>query len=140
MEVYVSKVICFEDLIAWQKARQLTSIIFRLTKSEPFTRNFTLKDQLCRAAISVPANIAEGFERDGNKEFIKFLSIAKGSVGEVRSLLYLAKDFEYISPEQMDETRALTLETARLIGGLMRYLQKSDKKGKKFKKAEEMND
>ena len=130
----MSKVICFEDLIAWQKARRLTGIIFRLTKSEPFTRNFALKDQLCRAVISVPANIAEGFERDGNKEFIKFLSIAKGSVGEVRSLLHLATDLEYISPEQMDEARALALETARLIGGLMRYLQESDKKGKKFKK------
>ena len=136
----MSKITRFEDLLTWQKARDLTSVIFRLTKSDDFSKNFTLKDQLCRAAISVPANIAEGFERDGNKEFLKFLSIAKGSAGEVRSLLYLAADLGYISSDQMDEATTLSLETARLIGGLMGYLQSSNKKGKKFKKAEEMDD
>ncbi len=133
----MSKVTRFEDLITWQKARELTHIILALTKSSEFSRDYAFKDQLCRAVISVPANIAEGFERDGNKEFVKFLSIAKGSAGEVRSLLYLALDFGYISSEQMDEAIALSLETARLIGGLIRYIQGSNKRGRKFKQQDE---
>jgi four helix bundle protein len=136
-EGIMSKVTRFEDLITWQKARELTHIIFALTKSDEFSRDYAFKDQVCRAVISVPANIAEGFERDGNREFVKFLSIAKGSAGEVRSLLYLALDLGYISSEQMDEAIALSLETAKLIGGLMRYLQESNKKGRKFKQHDE---
>jgi len=133
----MSKVTCFEDLITWQKACDLKGVIYHLSKSEDFSKDFTLKDQICRAVIPVPANIAEGFERDGNKEFLKFLSIAKGSAGEVRSLLYLAVDLEYISPDQMAKALALSLETAKLIGGLMRYLQSSNRKGKKFRKDDE---
>jgi len=133
----MSKVTRFEDLITWQKARELTRIIFTLTKSDGFSRNFPLKDQMSRAVISVPANIAEGFERDGNREFVKFLSIAKGSAGEVRSLLYLALDLGYISSEQMNEARDLSLETAKLIGGLIRYVQNSNKRGRKFQNQDE---
>ena len=133
----MSKVTRFEDLITCQKARELTHIIFALTKSGGFSRDFRLKDQVCRAVISVPANIAEGFERDGNREFVKFLSIAKGSAGEVRSLLYLALDLGYISSEQMNEAEALSLETSRLIGGLIRYIQGSNKRGRKFQKQDE---
>ncbi len=128
----MSKVTRFEDLITWQKAIELTGIIFALTKSDKFSRDLQLKDQMCRAVISVPANIAEGFERDGNREFVKFLSIAKGSAGEVRSLLYLALDLDYISPEQMNDAKALSIETAKLIGGLIRYVQGSNKRGRKF--------
>ena len=133
----MSKITRFEDLLTWQKAREFTRVILTLTKSDEFSRDFALKDQLRRAAISVPANIAEGFERDGNREFVKFLSIAKGSAGEVRSLLYLALDLGYISSDQMDESIALSLETARLIGGMIRYIQGSNKKGRKFKNQEE---
>jgi four helix bundle protein len=136
-EGFMSLVKRFEDLITWQKARELTRIIFVLTKSGGFSRDYQLKDQVCRAVISVPANIAEGFERDGNREFVKFLSIAKGSAGEVRSLLYLALDLGYISSEQMNEANDLSLETARLIGGLIRYIQGSNKMGRKFKKQDE---
>lgn len=136
----MSKIACFEDLIAWQKSRELSTTIFRMIKSDRFSKNYALKDQLCRAVISVSANIAEGYERDGNKEFIKHLSIAKGSVGEVRSLLYMAVDLECISLKQMDEIKSLSLETARLIGGLISYIQRSNMKGKKFRTAEEMND
>lgn len=123
---------CFEDLVAWQKARELALVIDELTKTERLSRNFPLKDQLSRAAISVSSNIAEGFELDGNREFIKFLSIAKGSVGEVRSLLNLALDQGYITREQMERSISLSLETAKLIGGIIRYLRSSDKKGAKF--------
>jgi four helix bundle protein len=133
----MSKITRFEDLLTWQKAREFTRVILTLTKSDKFSRDFALKDQLSRAVISVPANIAEGFERDGNREFVKFLSIAKGSTGEVRSLLYLASDLDYISSDQMDESIALSLETARLIGGMIRYIQSSNKKGRKFKSREE---
>ncbi|MDF1526635.1 MAG: four helix bundle protein [bacterium] len=95
----MSKITRFEDLLTWQKARELIRVILTLTKSEEFSRDFALKNQLCRAVISVPANIAEGFERDGNREFVKFLSMAKGSAGELRSLLHLALDHGYISSE-----------------------------------------
>jgi len=128
----MSKVTRFEDLITWQKTIELTGIIFALTKSDKFSRDLQLKDQMYRAVISVPANIAEGFERDGNREFVKFLSIAKGSAGEVRSLLYLALDLDYISSEQMNDAKALSIETAKLIGGMIRYIQGSNKRGRKF--------
>jgi four helix bundle protein len=97
----MSKVTCFEDLIAWQKSVELTRIIIALAGSDRFSRDLPLKNQICRAVFSIPANIAEGVELDGNREFVKYLSIAKGSAGEVRSLLYLALDMEYISKEQM---------------------------------------
>ncbi|MGD8353905.1 MAG: four helix bundle protein [Pseudomonadota bacterium] len=129
----MSKVTCFEDLIAWQKARTLAGVIIRLTKGEGISENYGLKDQLCRAAISIPANIAEGFELDGNREFLKFLSIAKGSAGEVRSLLHISFDLGYITRENMKKTMELALETSRLIGGLMRNILNSNKKGRKFK-------
>ena len=127
------KIFRFEDLIAWQKAHELASRVFHLIKSMNQPNNYVLRDQLTRAAVSVPANIAEGFEVDGNREFLKFLSIAKGSAGEVRSLLFLAADLGYISCEQKEELGELSLEVSRLIGGLMRYLLSSDKKGVKFK-------
>ena len=133
----MSKVTRFEDLITWQKARELTNTTLALTKSDQFSRDYAFKDQLCRAVISVPASIAEGFERDSNREFVNFLSIAKGSAGEVRSLLYLALDLDYISSEQMDDAMALSTETARLIGGSIRYIQGSNKRGWKFKEQDE---
>ncbi len=129
----MSKVTCFEDLIAWQRARELAQCISLLIKSGPLAGDFIFKDQIRRSAISIPANIAEGFERDGNKEFVKFLSIAKGSAGELRSHLILARDQECISSSEYNTTEVLLLETSRLIGGLMNYLKRTEKKGKKFK-------
>ena len=108
----------FEDLIAWQKARELAREAFEATTREPFCRGFGLKDQLNRSAASVAANIAEGFERGSRAEFHRFLVIAKGSCGEVRSHLYLAVDRRYLSPPEFDRLATLNLEVARLVGGL----------------------
>jgi len=90
------KVERFEDLIAWQKARQLTSVIYRITSLSDFARDFGLRDQIRRAAVSVMSNIAEGFDRASRSEFHQFLVIAKASCAEVRSQLYVAQDVGYI--------------------------------------------
>lgn len=86
----------FEDLIAWQKARELTKEIYKVTKSGEFARDFGLRDQIRRASVSVMSNLAEGFERGRTTEFHQYLSIAKGSCAEVRCQLYIAWDAEYL--------------------------------------------
>jgi four helix bundle protein len=82
----------FEDIEAWQRAREIAKNIYRITSSGEFSRDYGLKDQIRRSSVSIMSNIAEGFERDGNKEFIYFLSLAKGSCGEAASQLYVALD------------------------------------------------
>ncbi len=124
----------YEEIQGWQKARELTKFIYAITKQRAFARDFGLKDQIRRAAISTMSNIAEGFERGGKAEFIHFLSIAKSSAGEVQSQLYAALDQEYITPEQFDQGYKLCDETMCLVGGFMVYLQKSPIKGSKFKR------
>ena len=123
----------FEDIEAWKKARELTKIIYEVTAQGKLAADFSLRDQLRRAAVSIMANIAEGFERDGNKEFRQFLATAKGSVGEVKALLYVALDAGLASSEQVNRLMTLTEETSRILGGFLRYLKDSDKKGIKFK-------
>jgi four helix bundle protein len=122
----------FEDIDAWKKARELTKIIYEVTAQGKLAADFSLRDQLRRAAVSIMANIAEGFEREGNKEFRQFLATAKGSAGEVKALLYVALDAGLISTEQFQRIRALADEASRLLGGFLRYLKTSDKKGSKF--------
>ncbi len=87
----------FEDIESWKKARELTTLIYKITSIGNFARDFGLRDQIRRASVSIASNIAEGFERDGTKEFVQFLYIAKGSAGEVKTQLYLALDLEYIT-------------------------------------------
>jgi four helix bundle protein len=123
----------FQDIEAWQKARLLTSRIYSESNSGKFQRDFGLRDQIRRASVAVMSNIAEGFERAGNKEFLQFLSIAKGSAGEVKSQLFVALDQSYISKEHFDELLGLANEISQLIGGLMRYLRSSTMKGAKYK-------
>ena len=123
----------FEDIKAWQKARHLVKEVYSLTKVKPFSQDHVLKMQTRRAAISTAANIAEGFERDGNREFLNFLSVAKASSSEVRSHLYLALDQDYISLEDFKRLSEMTAETGRMIGGLMRYLKSCGIRGNKFK-------
>jgi four helix bundle protein len=98
-----------------------------------FARDFPLRDQIRKAGVSIISNIAEGFDRGGTAEFVQFLSFAKGSAGEVRSQLYVAKDQGYLTSEDFDRLMELADETSRLIGGLMIYLRKSGIKGTKFK-------
>ena len=113
----------FEEIISWQKARVLNFEIYSITnKNESFKRDFGLRDQIRRATISISSNIAEGFERQTTKEFIRFLYIAKASAGEVRSQLYLAYDLEYIEKEAFEKLKFKVNEVSKLISGLLTYL------------------
>jgi four helix bundle protein len=114
----MSKIEKFEDLIAWQKARVLTTEIYRVTQTGSFAKDFGLKNQIQRAAVSVMSNIAEGYERKRNTEFHQYLSIAKSSCAEVRSQLYVAFDIGYIDCAQFDHIMPLANEVAAIIGGL----------------------
>ncbi len=124
----------FEDLEAWKKARLLCNAVYSCTRRREFYRDLALRDQIRNAAISVPSNVAEGFDRGGRKEFIQFLSIAKGSAGEIQAQLYVALDERYLTSTEFKEAYALADETKRIIGGLMRYLQRSPIGGSKYKK------
>jgi four helix bundle protein len=129
----------FEDIQAWQMARQSTRMIYDATSTGTFSRDFPLRDQIRRSAISIMSNIAEGFDRDGNKEFLNFLSIAKGSCAESRAQLYVALDGGHLSQDEFDRLYKSFDETGRLIGGFMRYLSNSEITGKKFKTASTRN-
>ncbi|NLO01854.1 MAG: four helix bundle protein [Bacteroidetes bacterium] len=127
------KVEKFEDLEIWKEARALNKFIFELTEKEPFCKDYKFKEQIRTSAGSIMDNIAEGFERDGNKEFVQFLSISKGSCGECRSQSYRAFDSEYIKEDTLRELISLTSTLNRKISSLMFYLRKSDFKGSKYK-------
>mgnify|MGYP000856255102 FL=1 len=109
----------FEDIIAWQKAKTLTTNIYSTFKD---SKDFNFRDQIQRASVSIMNNIAEGFERKGDRELGKFLFIAKGSCGEVRSMLYLAFELNYLTKEKTRELYDLSLEISRLLSGLIKTL------------------
>lgn len=109
----------FEDIISWQKSKELTNVVYRLFRSN---RDFGFRDQIQRASVSIMNNIAEGFERKGNKEFKNFLFIAKGSGAEVRSMVYLASDLKYISSNQLKDLLSRAEEISRLLSGLIKTL------------------
>jgi len=125
----------FEDIEAWQIGRELKRKVYARSKVGEFARDFALKDQIRRAAISITANIAEGFERDGNREFGQFLSTSKGSCGELQDHLYTALDESYLTQAQFDELYQVAGETARKIGAFMSYLRRTDIRGNKFQRA-----
>lgn len=124
----------FEEIEAWKKARELSKEVYHITRTERCAKDFGFINQIRNSSGSAMDNIAEGFERGGNKEFIQFLSFAKGSAGEVKSQLYRALDQKYISKEKFEELSNLANQVSRLVGGLMNYLSKSDYKGHKFHK------
>jgi four helix bundle protein len=123
----------FEDVDAWKVARELTNSIYRVTAIGEFAHDFGLRNQIRRASVSILSNIAEGFERGGNKEFLQFLSQAKGPCGELRAQLYVAADQAYIDDIQFRELIEQTTRASRLIAGLMKYLQTSNLRGSKYK-------
>jgi four helix bundle protein len=123
----------FEDIIAWQKARVLCKAINIYTRNEFFSKDFKLISQIKSSSGSAMDNIAEGFERGGNKEFIQFLFIAKGSVGETRSQLYRALDNEYITKEEFQKAYDLADEVGKLVRGFISHLKSSELKGDKYK-------
>jgi len=122
----------FEDLECWQAARTFRREVYRLSRLPEFARDFALVDQIRRAAVSVGSNIAEGFERGGNRELIRFLSQSKGSAGEAKDQLWVALDEAHVTQEQFDQVRALGDSASRLIGGFMSYLRRTTMTGYKF--------
>lgn len=113
----------FEEIIAWQKARELNKEIYFLTNTHiSFSKDFGLRDQIRRCCVSISSNIAEGFERQTTKEFIRFLFIAKASAGEFRSQLYLAFDLDYINQQEFDKLNLKINDISKLLSGLIKYL------------------
>ncbi len=123
----------FEELSSWQLARELNKDIYRIIVETNLKNDYKLKDQINGSSGSIMDNIAEGFERDGNREFNNFLSIAKGSCGETRSQLHRVFDRNYITEQEFKHLKEKTLIISRKIGAFMIYLQKSEYKGNKFK-------
>jgi four helix bundle protein len=114
----------FEEMKIWQDARSFTKFIYELTATSQFRKDFGLKDQIQRAAVSVISNIAEGYERDNNREFVKFLLYSKGSIGEVRSLLYVAFDLSYISNDEFRRGSATSITIAVQLANFIKYLRR----------------
>lgn len=114
----------FEDLIAWQKARELTRRIYSMTGGGDFSKDYGLKDQIRRASVSVMSNLAEGFDRGGRAEFHQFVVIAKGSCAELRAQLYIALDAGYLAKQEFEDLYYLAMEVSRIIGGLRASLKK----------------
>jgi four helix bundle protein len=120
----LTKIGRFEDLIAWQKARELTRAIYHVTRQGTFAKDFELARQIQRAAVSIMSNSAEGFERSGRREFHQFLSTAKGSCAEVRSQLYVAFDIGYLVQSDFHRLLAQAEEVGRVVGGLRASVEK----------------
>ena len=116
----------FEDIEAWQLAREMTKTIYAISNDGAFARDFGLRDQIRRASVSIMSNIAEGFERGGDKEFFQFVSLAKGSSGEVRAQLYVALDAGYIDQQTFSRLSDMATQINRMLAGLMKYLRSSE--------------
>jgi four helix bundle protein len=127
----------FEDILSWQKARELCKITGEIIDKGNFKHSYKLIDQIESSSGSIMDNIAEGFERGGNKEFIHFLYISKGSCGEFRSQLYRAIDRNYLTQSEFDLLYNLAKEIIVLLQKLIDYLHKSELKGSKFKPTHE---
>jgi len=122
----------FEDLEIWKEARRLTGEIYCLTKGEKFAKDFGLSNQIQRASVSIMSNIAEGFERGGNQEFVQHLYIAKGSCGEARSQLYVALDQKYIEQKTADNLLIMLKRLSVMIKHLIDHLKRSGLRGPKY--------
>jgi len=113
----------FEDIKSWQKARELVKLVYSLTREENFRSDFSLRDQIQRASVSVMSNIAEGFDSGTQKSFINFLNYSYRSTSEVQSLLYVAIDLNYVSKVSFDDLYNRSSEIKKLIGGFIQYLK-----------------
>ena len=122
----------FEDLEIWKEARELCKVVYQITSKGPFDKDFRFRDQIRASAGSSMDNVAEGFDRGGNKEFYQFLSITRGSTAEVRSQSYRAFDCTYITEEKLNELLERTNSLSRKTLNLMQHLKSSDLKGIKY--------
>ena len=123
-----------EDLECWKQARETTKAVYKWTRGHSFSADYALRDQVRRAALSIVSNIAEGFGREGTREFMQALSVAKGSATEVVAQLYVALDQGYLTEQEFCALQSQVESTKGLIGGLMRYLMHCGVRGCKFKK------
>ncbi len=123
----------FEDIISWQKARELNKVVGKMIDSGKFKRSYRLINQVEGSAGSIMDNIAEGFERSGNREFLQFLYISKGSCGEFRSQLYRAVDRDYLTTGEFEMMYKMSMDIIVLLQKLIDYLENSEMKGAKFK-------
>jgi len=114
----------FEEIVAWQKAMELCDLIYSMTSKELFARDYGLKGQIRRASVSIVSNIAEGFERESNNQFIYFLTVAKGSSGELRAQIYIARNQNYITIKEFEILNNKVIEISKAIGGFITYLRK----------------
>jgi four helix bundle protein len=119
------KVNSFEDLKVWKDSRILVKSIYQLTSNGKFNKDFGLREQIQRASVSIMNNIAEGFERNNNKEYIKFLGYSKGSAGEVRSMLYVATDLGYISQDSFKIHYQMAINIITQLSNFIKYLKSS---------------
>jgi four helix bundle protein len=119
----MGKIERFEDLEVWQAGMNLCLTIYELTNSTEFSKDFALRDQVRKSAISVPSNIAEGFERDSNRQFLYFLVIAKASCGELRTQLYIAKTQHYITTELYNSLFEQCISVSKQLKGFINYLK-----------------
>ena len=129
-------IVKFEELPCWQLARKLTNEFYSLSSSGQMSKDYSLRDQMRRSVVSIMSNVAEGFERNGNREFIQFCYIAKASAGEFRSQLYVAHDIGYLEEDQFLLLKSLSEETSRSIGGRIRYLKSTTLKGSMYQEEE----
>jgi len=121
------KITRFEDIEAWQIGRALCRLVYDSVKKEKFSRDYGLKDQVCRASVSIMANISEGFDSGSRAEFIRFLSYAQRSCSELQSEIYVALDQEYITKDEFDEIYSLASKARSKIGAFIKYLKQGTK-------------
>ena len=121
----MTKITRFEDIKAWQNAQSLVDKVYELSGKDKFNKDYALRDQIRRASISIPSNIAEGFSRESNQEFIRFLFIAKGSAAEVQSQLYTAKSQNYLTEEKFDEIYQQLEIISKQLSRFITYLKKA---------------
>jgi four helix bundle protein len=123
----------FEEVEAWQQARTLAKIVYEASGKGAFGRDFALRDQIQRAAVSVMSNIAEGFGRGGTREFVQFLSVARGSASEVSAQLYVALDQGYVSKESFGQLQEQATRTGSVLSGLICCLRTAPMSGSKYR-------
>lgn len=124
----MAKIDKIEDLTVWKLAIELTNSIYTITNSAFFSKDYALRDQIRKSAISVPSNIAEGFERNSTNQFLYFLVIAKGSAGELRTQLLIAKNQNYITEQEFEKINIEALEVSKKLGSFISYLKEFKQK------------
>jgi four helix bundle protein len=118
----------FEELEVWKLSMELCTEVYRLTNTELFSKDFGLKDQIRRSAVSVPSNISEGYERDAKKQFLYFLAISKGSCGELRTQLRIAFNLSYINENDFNILNEVAIQTSKQLSGFIKYLKSFNEK------------